>query len=274
MFEKFYEEYAPKEQEVLVLIQKVWGASASCDGWCMTAGTLGMVFCADGRTEIGEGTLQWPVTDKERNSTKGWNRFQAGQICRIKVRKMLDECAKGRNNHFWCVTELLEKSTSCPQLEAVWAEYIKPVVIEDEMLGSLTLNRDFRLFEGTISWADSQVSLFLDIDPENKSTWTRARNAAKKLLADRETWDKSMREFAARKFTSLANDWQAGDEEHQNDTPITEESFARRISLSELTITAGGSFTAYFDDDDLFWGHAVEICGTLKKGVTRADIVG
>ena len=38
--------------------------------------------------------------------------------------------------------------------------------------------------------------------------------SAKKLLADCETWDKAMRELAAKNLTGLANDWLSQDEEN------------------------------------------------------------
>ena len=35
-----------------------------------------------------------------------------------------------------------------------------------------------------------------------------------------------------------------------------------------------GDFTAYFDDDDMFWGHTVEVCGSLENGIESANIAG
>ena len=50
--------------------------------------------------------------------------------------------------------------------------------------------------------------------------------------------------------------------------------FARRILLTEFTVSPGGRFTAYYNDDDMFWGHAVEVSGSLKKGITYANLAG
>ena len=61
------------------------------------------------------------------------------------------------------------------------------------------------------------------------------------LFSKRMTWeldnemcirdrDRSMREFAAKKLTELANEWQADDDEKENADPITEEAFAQRIT--------------------------------------------
>lgn len=244
----------------------------------MAAISLGMVFCANGEKNIREGRLEWPVTDEERNSEKGWGKFGEEQICRVKVRKLLDKYVPNHTTsekfNCWAVTEVLESSISCPELEAVLEEYNKPVVIEDKILGTLTLNREFDMFETNFSWNGVEISLALEVNPESKSSWSRARTAAKKLITEQEAWDIAMREFAAKKLTELANDWLAGDEENKVTEPITEEIFAKRITLSELTITSGGNFTAYYNDDDMFWGHAIEISGSLKKGITYTNIAG
>ena len=219
----------------------------------MTAISLGMVFCATGENNIREGRLEWPVTEEDRNSEEGWGRFGKEQICRIRVRKLLDEYVPNHTTpekfNSWAVTGVLEPSVSCPELETVLEEYNKPVVIEE-------------------------VSLMLEVNPESKSSWSRARTAAKKLVSEREAWDKAMREFAAKKLTELANEWMAEDEENKAAEPITEETFAKRITLSELTITSGGGFTAYYNDDAMFWGHAVEVSGSLKKGITYTNLAG
>lgn len=282
MFEEFYQKYETEEQEVIALIRKCVGAGHhkgdSGDFWDMTAITFGMVFCNTGKVSINEGRLEWPVTEEERNSEKGWGRLQQGQICRLKVRRLVDELVPEHTTpeqfNSWAVIEVLEPSASCPQLEAVWEEYQKPVHIEDEVLGTLKLNRDFGLLDGEILWNGEEVSLALEIDLDDEETWDTARSIAHKVMADRESWDKSMREFAAKKLTELANEWQANDDEKENADPITEDAFAQRITLSELSLTYKGDFTAYFDDDDMFWGHTVEVCGSLENGIESANIAG
>lgn len=279
MFEKFYERYAPEEKEVIVLIQRTLGAGYDNRGFGdMTVISLGMVFCDTGEVNIREGRLDWPVTEEEKNSEKSWKRFEREQIYRVKVRKLLDEYVPEHITpekfNCWAVTEVLEQSVSCPELEAVLEEYNKPVVIEDKVLGALTLNRELDMFEATFLWNGNEVPFMLEVNPESKSSWSRARTAAKKLVAEQETWDETMRKFAAKKLTALANDWLTEDEESKDTKPITEDEFAKRITLSEISITPSGSFTAFYDDDDMFWGHAVEINGSLKKGIDNANIAG
>ena len=279
MFEEFYEMYEPEEQEVVALINRCIGGGYTWTGnfWEMTVVTLGMVFCDTGKVITKEERLDWPVTDEERNSDKGWGRFQSEQICRLKIRRMKEEWAKGLVVRPWCISQVVKAHEVCPELQAILDEYYKPVVVQDEVLGELTLNKDYDTFEGEIQWCGKDVNLSLEVNAESKPSWTRARSAAKKLLADCETWDKAMREFAAKSLTGLANDWLSQDEENPRNPetdPITEEELARRISLIDLIVTSGGSFTAYFDCDEMFTDHAVVVYGSMKKGVKDAYIEG
>ena len=257
-----------------------------------------MVFCDTGKVNTEKERLDWPVTNEERNSDKGWGRFQNEQICRLKIRRMKEELAKDLVVRPWCISEIVNAHEDCPELQAVLDEYHKPVVIQDQVLGELTLDKDYDTFEGEIQWCGKDVSLslevnaeskpswtrarsaakkLLEVNAESKPSWTRARSAAKKLLADCDTWDKAMRELAAKNLTELANNWLSQDEENPRDPetdPITEEELARRISMTSLSVTSGGSFTAWFDCDEMFTDHAVTVYGSLKKGLKTANIEG
>ncbi len=103
------------------------------------------------------------------------------------------------------------------------------------------------------------------------------------LLAEKELENepyglfKAMRELAAKNLIELANNWLSQDEENPRNPetdPITEDELARRISLTSLSVTSGGSFTAWFDCDEMFTDHAVTVYGSLKKGLKAANIEG
>ena len=185
MFEEFYEMYEPEEQEVVALINRCIGGGYNNRGnfWQMTVVTLGMVFCDTGKVTTKEERLDWPVSDEERNSDKGWGRFQSEQICRLKIRRMKEELAKDLVVRPWCISEIVNAHEDCPELGAVLEEYHKPVVIQDQVLGELTLDKDYGSFEGEIPWCGKDVSLSLEVNAESKPSWTRARSAAKKLLS-------------------------------------------------------------------------------------------
>lgn len=279
IFDTFYHKYEAKEQEAIVLIRDCIGAGYNNTGdfWQMTVISLGMILCETNTNIFQNGRLEWPVTKEEQNTNKGWTRFKRGQICKLKLRKILktslaENCPSELYNN-WTVIEILEPHVTCPQLEKIWQEYNNPVIIEDTILGQLTLNKDFEQFESSILWNNQEISLTLEIDIDDKTTWDHTRNIAHKIFLEKKTWDKNFREFAAKELTTLANEWQT-EENSSNANPITEEIFAKRITLSELSISYDGNFTAYYEDDDLFWGHAIEISGTFENGIEYATIVG
>ena len=279
MFEEFYEMYEPEEQEVVALINRYIGGGYNNKGdfWEMSVVTLGMVFCDTGKVSAKKERLEWPVTDEERGGENGWERFDNEQICRLKIRGMKGEWAPNLVARPWCISEMLKAHEDCPELQAILDEYHKPVVIQDEVLGKLELDKDYDVFEGEIPWCGKDVYLSLEVSVESKPSWTRARSAAKKMLADCETWDKAMRELAAKNLTGQANGWLSQDEEDPRNPetdPITEEELARRISMTSLSVTSGGSFTAWFDCDEMFTDHAVTVYGSLKKGLKTANIEG
>ena len=190
---------------------------------------------------------------------------------------MKEEWAKNLVARPWCISQVVKAHEDCPELQAVLDEYHKPVVIQDQVLGELKLDKDYDTFEGEIQWCGKDVLLSLEVNAESKPSWTRARSAAKKLLADCETWDKAMRELAAKNLTELANEWLSQDNENARNPetdPITEEELVRRISMTSLSVTSGGSFTAWFDCDEIFTDHAVTVYGSLKKGLKTANIEG
>ena len=94
----------------------------------------------------------------------------------------------------------------------------------------------------------------------------------KVMLAEQDRWDRDMRASAARELTDLACEWRESADEEVPE--ITEESFARRIELRSIAMDADGSFSAYFDDDDMFFGHCVTAYGTLADGVASVVMQG
>lgn len=268
--------YSSEDEEKLVLIQS--GVSADktfLDAfWTAHAYALAMADVETGRATSGRCLLSWPLTEKEREAGEYSKLFAGGQICRVKVRRWNGDAL---DEPRWRLVKILEKDVTCQTLEDVWKEYTKPVLLEDDVLGTLTLDRELSNFNGACRWMGSEILISLDVDIDKKASWTRAGNAMKKLLAAQEIWDEVLRRKAAEKLTELANEWLADDDQTNRDpenNPIDKEEFARRITLNELSMSPGGRFTAWFDDDGMFWGHAVVVDGTLGKGPVHADIQG
>ena len=262
--------FEKKEREIIVLRHEGGGGSLRNGFWEWDEYFLAYVDCETGELHKEEGRIEFPVTDKENLPYH----FEDETIYKLRVREKLpEEVPNGAlpiKNHF-LVVEVLEKNVACPELEEILTEYRKPVVIQDDILGELTYDKQIKSFEGNIAWLGGKVHISLYVDKDNKSGITKAKKALKILVSEPEKWDVDLRSFAAKKLTKLACEWAESDEEAAE---ITEESFAKRISLSLIWVTSGGSFTAYFDDDDLFFGHSITVCGSPKKGLLSADIEG
>ena len=272
-WERTFEEEA---REILVLLAGGSGAGKRNGFWDVSHYFIAYVDCQTGALYMGDGRIVYPVSDEEHDAGGILDRFRREAVYRLKARKKipheLPEGVTASSQNRFLIVEVLEENPPCPALEEVLAEYRRPIVVVDEELGELTLDKDLDMFEGEVLWRGEQICLSLEVDAANEDTWADARRAMKAMLAEQDRWDGDMRASAARTLTELACEWRESADE---DVPeITEESFARRIELSSIAMDADGSFSAYFDDDDMFFGHCVTAYGTLANGVTAANMEG
>ncbi len=224
-----------------------------------------LAYIDNGKLVKCDGSLIWAITDEEANKRSFDDRFSTCCIYRILARhkrlKNNEELTKLNNQ--WYVLKVIESNVTNEELEEVLSEYKKPVVITDDILGELTLNKNLDIFTGTVMWGNDEVSI--SIDEEDCSA---AIDACKKMLSQYEKWDKEARKIAADILTETANDW-ADDEED-----ITKDEFAKRLQISNIEVYSDGEFSIYFDDDDMFAGHCIIVDGTLEDGVSDAYMAG
>ena len=272
-WERTFEDEA---KEILVLLAGGSGAGKRNGFWDVSHYFIAYVDCQTGALHTGDGRIVYPVSDEEHDAGGILDRFRREAVYRLKARKRIphnvpEGVTASLQNQF-LILEVLEEDALCPALDKVLTEYRKPVVLNDEELGELTLDKDLDMFEGEVLWRGEQICLSLAVDAADEDTWADARRAMKVMLAEQDCWDRDMRARAARELTELACEWRESADE---DVPeITEESFARRIELRSIAMDADGSFSAYFDDDDMFFGHCVTAYGTLANGVTAANMEG
>ena len=272
-WERTFEDEA---REILVLLAGGGGAGKRNRFWDVSHYFIAYVDCQTGALHTGDGRIVYPVSDEEHDAGGILDRFPREAVYRLKARKEVPhevpEGVTASSQNQFLIVEVLEEDAPSPALEEVLAEYRRPVVVVDEVLGELTLDKDLDMFEGEVLWRGEQICVSLEVDAANEDTWADARRAMKTMLADQERWDRDMRAFAARELTELACEWRESADEEVPE--ITEESFARRIELRSIAMDADGSFSAYFDDDDMFFGHCVTAYGTLADGVTAANMEG
>ena len=272
-WERTFEE---EVREILVLLAGGSGAGKRNGFWDVSHYFIAYVDCQTGALHAGGGRIVYPVSDEQHDAGGILDRFRREVVYRLKARKKIPhevpEGVTASSQNQFLIVELLEEEPPCPALEEVLVDYRRPVVVVDEVLGELTLDKDLDMFEGEVLWRGEQICVSLEVDAVNEGTWADASRAMKAMLAEQDRWDGDMRVSAARELTELACEWRESADEEVPE--ITEESFARRIELRSIAMDADGSFSAYFDDDDIFFGHCVTVYGTLADGVTAANMEG
>ncbi len=263
-------------REILVLLAGGGGAGKRNGFWDVSHYFIAYVDCQTGALHTGDGRIVYPVSDEEHDAGGILDRFRREAVYRLKARKKIPhkvpEGVTASSQNQFLIVEVLEEDAPCPALEEVLAEYRRPVVLNDEELGELSLDKDLDMFEGGISWRGEDIDISLEVDSSSEDTWTAAVAAMKQMMTDQDRWDRDMRAFAARELTQLACEWRESADEEVPE--ITEESFAQRIELTSIAMDPDGSFSAYFDDDDMFFGHCVVVYGTLADGVASAVMAG
>lgn len=262
--------FEKKEREIIVLRHEGGGGSLRNGFWEWDAYFLAYMDCETGELHKEEGRIEFPVIDKEEPPFQ----FEEESIYKLRVREKLpEEVPEGAlpAKNYFLVVKVLEKNAVCPELEEILIEYRKPVVLQDDVLGELTYDKLLKSFEGNIAWLRGKIHISLYVDKDNKSGITKAKKLLKTMVLEQEKWDADLRGFAAKELTKLACEWAESEEEA---ALITEDSFVKRISLSLIWVTSGASFSACFDDDELFFGHSITVSGSLKKGMISAKIEG
>jgi hypothetical protein len=187
---------------------------------------------------------------------KAFNDFKEGTIHRVRVLVSVDQTR--------AVFVERINSPGDVELKAIVDRLKQPVVVETVRFGRLTLDRRINWFEGEANWNGQVVSLC--IEPDDNLDVTNQLRTADSLFSESAKWGEKVRQFAVKDKLELASDWQGGE--------VTEKDFLARMTLKAISIKPEGQFEFWHDDGDLFWGHSIQICGSLKEGLTRSDIPG
>ncbi|WP_443939345.1 DUF2262 domain-containing protein [Pedobacter sp. MW01-1-1] len=276
-FEVFSNEYRKEEKEILILTNdQSGGARKLNNSWDASQYFLAYFDIEKNELKKGDGRVNWLLTDKEckeYGTTYSYN-FKTGTIYHLKVRELKDKTVpEGRLPSFYnrfMIVKVIKENVQNDELLELLKEYRKPIKITDKVLDEFELNKDYGMFEGSIDWLNEHIRVSLEVDVDDKQTWNDTMSILKVLFNEQKQRDLEFRTFAAEELTDLANDWL----QDENET-ITKNDFEKRIKLSQLVISYyGGDFTAYYDDDDMFYGHIIAVYGNLKNGLESATIEG
>lgn len=235
---------------------------------------MAYINISSGELKKGKGSLHWLVSEEQQKefSSAYPYFFEKTTIYYLRVRELIDKSVPvgfhEAMGNCLMVVEVLGK-TEESRLSEIKEAYLTPVTLSHDKLGDFKLNRRFSWFEGNITWRQEKALVYLEVDTEEQETWHKALGNLSFIVEYQDRFDKEWREFSAKELTELANDWA------EEETPtITEEEFAKRLEISSITIYSNGNYTIYYNDDDLFYGHSIEIDGNIEKGIEYANMVG
>jgi hypothetical protein len=213
-----------------------------------------------------DGPLQETQLNVHRRVTEGeldeWmDRVEAYEALRLRVR--FEETGARAE-----LIEILGPADADEELTRRSIELQQPTTIEDEVFGTLVLDRRVDWYETRATWGTTKVQLY--VSPDEQGGLQSSLRTAKALWSDQAAWDRRVRDYAVQELLRLKNEsWLEEGEAH-----VSPEQFRSRMTLESLTVYPDGEFEFMHDDGELFWGHAIQVCGDLVDGPNDADIPG
>ncbi len=272
---KLEQKYEKELMDILVLLGDMGGGAVRVDKgiWEPSVNILAYIDLSTQELVKCKGRISWLAEEKDR---RGWiYHLKNEKIYHLRVRKS----KQSSQNPAFLLAEVVKRNVKHPDLQKVLEEYRKPLEMEDELCGTFSLERSFGWFTGTIDWLGEECSVSLECDEEDAEAGTETAKGALAVLhmiyGNLGEWDEKFRSFAAEQLTELANDWLSDSEDfEEGGTEITKEAFAKRIEISEMTISPDGNYEVYYNDDDMFWGHVIIVSGNTETGMEDAQIAG
>lgn len=161
-------------------------------------------------------------------------------------------------------------TSSVEQLLSIAEELEKPVRITHESFGELELDRSIDWFEGVTEWNGTKIDLRFPVEDSEGTISSYAMNTAESLWNDQAKWNRLIEETAVEKLLELKN----GTWLKEGEFELTADEFVQKMKLQSVSISSNGEFDFWFDDGDLFWGHAIRVTGNIKDGPNDASIQG
>lgn len=257
----------------IVDVLGVLSASGVGGGWSQgdTKWTVSFTFAAwrigGGELKTKELIVRRLVAEKQVNKVLDRLREQimTDFVTRIRAR-VVEKSVFGR--HEALLVKVVGRDDSDAEINAEVERLKKPVRFKDKYFGTFTLDRTIDWFKTKATWNGSRIGLSLAAsEPPDLE---RALDVARQLWRSQRSWKNKVLARAVKELLPLKNGLWLGDDEKK----LSAKHFQERIRLERITVHPDGSFDFWHSDGDLFFGHDIEVLGSLTKGVTSAGIQG
>lgn len=274
----FWEDcYESEEKEVLILMSDSMGSWLQIEGyegWQFSKDYIAYIDINTNQLIQQEWSIDWYLTNQEyaRYNNVDWPYFlQNWHIYRIKVRSYKQSGkSKWALASYWnrfLLIRVLEEIAYHEILSPILKQYRTPIVFTDLICGTFTFNTETKSFHGNATWINHDVSIYLEIDANNIKMRKNVLKTLNTLWSEPTTYDQKFRNYIAEKLIQSANLWQ-----NTHEKSISQTRFAQIIFLESLAILEEGSFIAFFNDSDTFFGHAISLYGNIYTGLEEVSI--
>ena len=153
-----------------------------------------MVDLRSGECIVADGRVETPIGREDYKNDQYYH-FADNGIYRLLVSKcvqrMLGPDILASMNNRYLVKKVVAENASCPELEAIRAEYTRPIVIE--VCGAeFLLNRRYGWYEGTVGILGGACKVSLYLDSNSKMKAKRSSTRFEALMQNMEELDGDM----------------------------------------------------------------------------------
>lgn len=177
---------------------------------------------------------------------------------------------------FLYIREVLEENASGTKLDKNQEKYLAPIVLEDEVLGKLVLEKSEGLFEGKYDFAGNDITIYIEVEWNSKATWKKPLTVARDFAEHIASKDEVFRSY-------IASDEDLYDaalecvEEYEDECEIhfsTPEEFADALKgrMKYIFVNQNGSYTVGYDDGYVFGGHEIDVDVNSKGEMVCAEM--
>lgn len=221
--------------------------------------------------------ITWPISCEEyleQEKNRGYyNKYTNGVIYKVVGRLQYSSLGKVA---FLYIKEILEENASGTKLDKKQEKYMAPIILNDDVLGKLVLEKSDDLFKGEYNFAGNNITIYIEVEWSSKATWKKPLSVARDFVEHIGEKDKEAREYIA-SDNELFNDALECVEEFGEDFEInfsTSEEFADALNgrMKYIFVNQNGSYTIGYDDGFVFGGHEIDVDVNSKGEMVCADI--
>lgn len=225
-----------------------------------------LVFTILAYSENGSDLVEEEIT-VHKVSTQAEMKKMMNQIEPLSILKFTGEILEEKGRRKIVMNDLMNSKRQNRKFNEFIKNRTKSVHFDSELFGQLTLERAYDWYVGTGEWNTHKITINYSSQDHNAQ---KVEEFAKKIISDQEGWNAKIETGIIKDLLDLKNStWLDEDE-----STISEQEFLDKIALEMIVFYDDGTFEFWYNDGDLFWGHSIQVDGSIQAGVDRATIVG